>query len=79
MPLIFSSSPLLKLDKPLAISFPSSSLHCMRSPRLKEPSISKIPTGKRLFPFSIRALDAPLSITALPATEPKEAIQSFLD
>ena len=51
----------------------------MRSPRLKDPSISIIPTGKRLFPFSIRALDAPLSITAVPAIEPKEAIQSFLD
>ena len=63
----------------MQLTYPLCPSTSMRSPRLKDPSISIIPTGKRLFPFSIKALDAPLSITALPATEPKEAIQSFLD
>ena len=50
-----------------------------KSPLLKLPSTSVIPTDKRLLPLLSKASLAPSSITIVPATEPKEEIHSFLD
>ena len=73
------TSLLLKLMSPVAISFPLLSVHLTKSPLLKLPTTSVMPTDRRLLPLLNKASDAPSSNFKVPETEPNEEIQSFLE
>ena len=71
------TSLLLKLMSPVAISFPLLSVHLTKSPLLKSPTTSVMPTDRRLLPLRSKASDAPSSSFMVPETEPNDDIQSF--
>ena len=64
---------------PVAISFPLLSVHLTKSPLLKSPTTSVMPTDRRLLPFLNKASIAPSSNFMVPETEPNDEIQSFLE